>query len=70
MKGLARLLLGILIAATASAAEVHVQDSMVVTGTITVNQDGSVASYTVRDLDKLPPAARHIASLQRAQCQK
>lgn len=60
MKGLACLLLGILIAATASAAEVHVQDSMVVTGTITVNPDGSVASYTVRDLDKLPPAARHI----------
>lgn len=60
MKGLACLLLGIFVPAIASAAEPHVQESMVVTGTITVNPNGSVASYTVHDLDKLPPAARHI----------
>ncbi|HET7931167.1 MAG TPA: energy transducer TonB [Rhodanobacteraceae bacterium] len=33
---------------------------MVVTGTITVNPDGSVKAYTVKDVDKLPPAARQI----------
>jgi hypothetical protein len=60
VKGLACILLGILIPAAAWAAGLHVQDSMVVTGTLTVNPDGGVASYTVRDLDKLPPAARHI----------
>lgn len=36
--------------------------SMVVTGTITVNPDGSVASYTLDQPDKLPPAATKIAS--------
>ncbi|HJR14286.1 MAG TPA: energy transducer TonB [Rhodanobacteraceae bacterium] len=60
MKGVACLLLSMLVAAAACAAEPHVQASMVVTGAITVNPDGSVQSYTVHELDKLPPAARQI----------
>lgn len=60
MKRLPWLLLGLIVPALAFAAAPHVQASMVVTGAITVNPDGSVRSYTVRDLDKLPPAARNI----------
>lgn len=37
-----------------------IEASMVVTGTITVNANGSVRGFTIQDLDKLPPAARHI----------
>lgn len=60
MNRLACLLLGFLVSAAASAAEPHLQASMVVTGTITVNPDGSVKDYTLHDPDGLPPAVRQI----------
>ncbi|HET7267743.1 MAG TPA: energy transducer TonB [Oleiagrimonas sp.] len=43
--------------ATAGSADhaSHVQASMVVTGTIVINPDGSVADYTLDQKDKLPP---------------
>jgi hypothetical protein len=61
MKRAASLLwLGVALPALACAAGTHIQESAMVTGTITVNPDGSVQSYTVDDLDKLLPAARQI----------
>jgi hypothetical protein len=42
------------------AATPNVEASMVVTGTITVNPQGGVQSYTVQDSDKLPPAVQQI----------
>lgn len=38
----------------------QVEASMVVTGTITVNAQGGVQAWSIRGLDQLPPAARHI----------
>ncbi len=60
MKRMVWLLLGISISAMALAAEPPIQASMVIGGTITVNPDGSVKTYTIRDLDELPPAVRNI----------
>ena len=60
MKRVACLLLSLFIPALGLAAEPHVQESMVVIGTITVNPNGSVQGYTIHDLDQLPPAARQI----------
>ncbi|MGH8190404.1 MAG: energy transducer TonB [Rhodanobacteraceae bacterium] len=54
------LLLAVALPGPAFASGTPVQESMVVTGSITVNPQGGVAGYTVRDLDKLPPAARQI----------
>lgn len=66
MKRAIGLLVGLL---TASATTAFADDlgkdfeaSMVVTGTITVNPDGSVNSYTLDQPDKLPPAATQVAS--------
>ncbi|MES2403511.1 MAG: energy transducer TonB [Pseudomonadota bacterium] len=44
----------------ADAAKRGVEASMLVTGTITVNSQGGVQSYTVQDSDKLPTAVQHI----------
>ena len=44
----------------AFAATPNVEASMVVTGTITVNPQGGVQSYTVQDSDKLPTAVQQI----------
>lgn len=60
MKRVACLLLCLFLPALVLAAEPQVEGSMLVTGTITVNPQGGVQSYTVRDLDKLPPAVRQI----------
>ncbi|HWG67724.1 MAG TPA: energy transducer TonB [Rhodanobacteraceae bacterium] len=60
MKRVACSMLSLLIPALGLAAQPHVEGSMLVTGTITVNPDGGVRSYTVQDLDKLPPAVRQI----------
>lgn len=60
MKHLACLWLGVLIPALALGAQPHIQESMLVTGAITVNPDGSVQSYTVHDMDKLPLGVRRI----------
>lgn len=60
MKRVACLLLSLFLPALVLAAEPHVEGSMLVTGTITVNPQGGVQGYTVRDLDKLPPAVRQI----------
>lgn len=53
-------ILGCAYGGMSAAAAPSVEMSMVVTGTITVNPDGSVRSYTIHELDKLPPAARRI----------
>lgn len=57
MKRLACLgiLLGLIAPALACAATAPVEASMVVTGTITVNPDGSVRGYALHDADKVPP---------------
>lgn len=60
MKRVAWLWLGLFVPAVAWCAQPHIEESMVVTGTITVGPDGGVQSYMVHDLDKLPPAARQI----------
>lgn len=64
MKRSALLLGSVLFAAvmggTVFAATPKVEASMVVTGTITVNPQGGVQSYTVQDSDNLPPAVRQI----------
>ena len=63
MKRSALLLGSALLAVTggaAFAAIANVEASMVVTGAITVNPQGGVQSYTVQDLDKLPPAVQQI----------
>lgn len=49
------IVLALLLPAVAAAAEPHVQASMIVTGTITVDTDGSVGGFTLRDQDALPP---------------
>lgn len=54
------ILLGLTVPAVAFAATAPIEASMVVTGTITVNPDGSVKAYTIKDVDKLPPGARQI----------
>lgn len=60
MKRAACLLLSLFIPALGLAAEPHVEGSMLVTGTITVDPQGGVQSYAVQDLDKLPPSVRQI----------
>ena len=67
MKRLACLLVGLAVSALALAhagadgtKRGGIEASMVVTGTITVDPDGSVQGYSIDDLVKLPPAARHI----------
>lgn len=60
MKRVACLLLSLFIPALGLAAEPPVEGSMLVTGTITVNPQGGVQTYSVQDLDKLPPAVRQI----------
>jgi hypothetical protein len=60
MKRVACSMLSLFIPALGLAAQPHVEGSMLVTGTITVNPDGGVRSYTVQELDKLPPAVRQI----------
>lgn len=44
----------------ACATNALVEASMLVTGTITVNPQGGVQSYTVQGLNKLPPAVQQI----------
>jgi len=60
MKRVACSLLCLALPVLGLAAEPHVEGSMLVAGTITVNPQGGVQSYTVQDLDKLPPAVQHI----------
>ncbi|MDE2225055.1 MAG: energy transducer TonB [Xanthomonadaceae bacterium] len=60
MKRVACLLLSLFIPALGLAAEPHVEGSMLVTGTITVNPQGGVQSYAVQGLDKLPLSVRQI----------
>jgi hypothetical protein len=60
MKRVACLLTCLFIPALALATEPPVEGSMLVTGTITVNPQGGVQTYSVQDLDKLPPAVRQI----------
>ncbi len=57
MKRLACLgiLLGLIVPVLALAAKTPVEASMVLTGTITVNPDGSVRGYALHDADKVPP---------------
>lgn len=55
--------------ALAGAAAPPVEASMVLVGTITVNPDGSVKAYTVKDLDKLPPAVRQVVQVTVSQWQ-
>lgn len=55
--------LGLLLLAVpvvALAATPQVEETLVVSGTLTVSPDGSVQSYHVHALDKVPPAARNI----------
>jgi hypothetical protein len=62
MKRLACLgiLLGLIVPVLALAAKTPVEASMVLTGTITVNPDGSVRGYALHDEDKVPPGVRQI----------
>lgn len=60
MKRIIYVLLAMLLPLVAFAAEPRIQESMVITGAITVNTDGSVASYMLNDADNLPPAVRQI----------
>lgn len=54
------LLAGLLLPTLSLAAEPHVQASMVVTGSITVNPDGSVRAFDVNQMDKLPPPVQQV----------
>lgn len=63
MKRIARLGIGfaLLIPMVAFAeATAPIEAGMVVVGTITVNPDGSVKTYTIKGMDKLPTGARQI----------
>lgn len=60
MKRVACLLLCLVLPVLGLATEPHVEASMLVTGTITVNPQGNVQSYTVQGLNKLPPAVQQI----------
>lgn len=53
-------LVALVLPGMACAAAPAIESSMRVAGTITVNPDGSVAGYTIRDADGLPPAVREI----------
>ena len=54
------LLLALALSGVASAAETPIEASMVVTGTITVDAAGGVASYTLHDQSKVPPGVVQI----------
>lgn len=54
------LLSGLVLPALALAGHPPIQESMVVTGTITVNPDGGVAGYSLYRPDKLPPGVREL----------
>ncbi len=60
MKTAFLVLLMLLVPVFALAAEPPVQFSMVITGSITVNPEGGVQSYTLAGQDKLPPSALQI----------
>ncbi|MGH8111505.1 MAG: energy transducer TonB [Rhodanobacteraceae bacterium] len=60
MKHLCALLVVLALPALAFARGVPVQESMVVTGTITVNPQGNVQDYTLYERKKLSPVVREI----------
>lgn len=53
-------LVALAVPALACAAGTPVEESMVVTGTVTVNPAGDVQGYTLYEQDKLPPMVRQI----------
>lgn len=54
------LLLALALSGVAGAAETPIEASMVIAGTITVDPQGDVASYTLHDEDKVPPGVVQI----------